>query len=218
VKCIADSSAERQFLPEVEEVRGGLLLGDWGYFSRAYLRSLDQAGGFFIVRAAPAINPLIVHAIGPNGQELNHYRNKRLKEVAGKLSRFEHLDMKVLFPCTGEPLDCRLVVHPNLRKDDTPRYLVTNLEPEAFTPQHVSDGYRLRWQVELLFKEWKSYANLHAFDTSNPPALMHDPGHVHRCVKRALAYLASNAQRAHPDRDRQTGRLKLGLDHLYRAA
>jgi hypothetical protein len=27
--------------------------------------------------------------------------------------------------------------------------------------------YRFRWQVELSFKEWKSYANLHKFDTGN---------------------------------------------------
>ena len=25
-----------------------------------------------------------------------------------------------------------------------------------------------QWDIELLFKEWKSHANLHAFDTSNP--------------------------------------------------
>ena len=31
----------------------------------------------------------------------------------------------------------------------------------------VGQLYRLRWQVELMFKEWKSYANLHAFDTNN---------------------------------------------------
>ncbi len=49
-------------------------------------------------------------------------------------------------------------------------------------------------------------------------ALMHDPRRVHRCVKRALTYLASNARRARPDRDRRTGRLKLGLEHLYGAA
>jgi hypothetical protein len=31
--------------------------------------------------------------------------------------------------------------------------------------QLICLGYKLCWQVELLFKEWKSYANLHIFDT-----------------------------------------------------
>ena len=35
-------------------------------------------------------------------------------------------------------------------------------------PKAVDQAYRLRWQIELLFKEWKSYANLHAFNTANP--------------------------------------------------
>ena len=44
--------------------------------------------------------------------------------------------------------------------------LVTNLARSRFSAEQVGQLYRLRWQVELLFKEWKSYANLHAFDTS----------------------------------------------------
>ena len=46
--------------------------------------------------------------------------------------------------------------------------LVTNLPSDAFTLAAVRDLYRLRWQIELLVKEWKSYANLHAFRTANP--------------------------------------------------
>jgi hypothetical protein len=36
-----------------------------------------------------------------------------------------------------------------------------------FPADLVSRLYCFRWQVELLFKEWKSYANLHRFDTAN---------------------------------------------------
>jgi len=258
-----DSSAERQFLPEVENLAGSLLLADRGYFARAYLRALDEAGGHFIVRAGSGINPLIVRAVGPDGRELKRFANRKLKDMLSKLSRFEHLDMTVQF---GR-WQCRLVVHPNLSPGAPPRYLVTNLDPRVFTPQHVSDGYRLRWQVELLFKEWKSYANLRAFDTSNPNiaegliwaalcaatlkrycahmteqllqvamsthtvakcahhllsavvrAIIHQPRAVNRCIQRLILYLASNAQRARPKRDIQTGRLKLGLEHVYASA
>jgi len=148
--------------------------------------------------------------------------------------------------------------------DGAPRYLLTNLEREAFSTEQISDGYRLRWQIELLFKEWKSHSNLHAFDTSNPNIaegliwaslcaatvkrycahvtqritrvamstrivakcirhvlgeilydLMHDQQHVQSSVGRAIDYLSRNARRAHPKRDRKTGRLKLGLEHVY---
>lgn len=261
-----DSSAERQFLPEAQEVAGGLLLADRGYFSRAYLQGVDNAGGHFIVRVGKSINPLIVHALDPEGREVKRLVNRRLKEVTGKFKRFEYLDLVVRFQTPDGPWECRLLVHPHLNAKEV-RYLATNLDPQLFTPEHVSDGYRLRWQIELLFKEWKSYAHLQAFDTANPHiaegliwaslcaatlkrycahitqrlfavamsthtvakcihhvlsdvlrALLHRPSELHRCIARALRYLALNAQRAHPKRDQRTGRLKLGLVHVYATA
>src|SRR2546422_680674 len=44
-------------------------------------------------------------------------------------------------------------------------YLLTNLPQSRYPLNTICLGYKLRWQVELLFKEWKSYANLHTFDT-----------------------------------------------------
>jgi hypothetical protein len=45
--------------------------------------------------------------------------------------------------------------------------LCTNLPRTPFSLDLVGRLYRFRWQIELLFKEWKSYANLHKFDTAN---------------------------------------------------
>jgi hypothetical protein len=122
--------------------------------------------------------------------------------------------------------------------------------------------------VELLFKEYKSHAELHAFRTADPhiaegliwaavaaatlqrfmahltqrvhareissqraakaasgaladlfKALAADrSGRIRRAFKAALAYLATNAQRAHPRRDRQTGRLQTELESIGIAA
>ena len=45
--------------------------------------------------------------------------------------------------------------------------LCTNLPRTPFSLDLVGRLYRFRWQIELCFKEWKSYANLHQFDTAN---------------------------------------------------
>ena len=79
-----DSSAERQFLPAVEEVAGGLLLADRGYFARPYFEALDTAGGYFIVRAGQGINPLIVAARRADGRRVKRFDKQRLKAVASK--------------------------------------------------------------------------------------------------------------------------------------
>ncbi len=267
VELTPDSASERASLPAAQGLTGDLLLADRGYFGAPYLQAVDTAGGGFIVRGKSDMNPLILKAIRSDGREVKRFRNRRLKEVKHLLSKYECLDLTVRF--TGNTLDqkqfeCRLVVHPNLRGNETPRYLVTNLDPEDFSPEQISDGYRLRWQIELLFKEWKSHGNLRAFDTGKHTIaegliwaslcaatvtrycahmtqrirrvamstrtvakcirhvlrdvlydLMHRPRQLHHSVERTIDYLAANGRRAHPKRDRKTGRLKQGIEHAY---
>jgi len=65
---------------------------------------------------------------------------------------------------THQPFRLRLIVSWNPQTQSFV-YLLTNLPHNRYTLHTICLGYKLRWQVELLFKEWKSYANLHAFDT-----------------------------------------------------
>jgi hypothetical protein len=69
--------------------------------------------------------------------------------------------------------------------------LLTNL-PRTFSADSVGHLYRLRWQIELLFKDWKSYANLHGFQTAHP-ALVEGLIWASLCaafLKRSLAHWA----------------------------
>jgi hypothetical protein len=161
-----DSASERHCLPEPEELIGALLLADRGYFCRHRLRAMGDSGAHFIVRAGATINPLIVSARRVDGGEVKSLRAVRLRQAKAQLARHGQLDMEVEFPMTGGPWRCRVVARAKA-SDGKPCYLVTNLSRDEFSATHVSDGYRLRWQIELLFKEWKSYANLRAFDTAN---------------------------------------------------
>jgi hypothetical protein len=58
-----------------------------------------------------------------------------------------------------------VIVLPGTEKTMT--RLCTNLPRTPFSIDLVARLYRFRWQIELVFKEWKSYANLHKFDTAN---------------------------------------------------
>ena len=34
--------------------------------------------------------------------------------------------------------------------------LITNVEQQVWTPQQAAQAYRVRWQIEIIFKSWKS--------------------------------------------------------------
>jgi len=259
-----DTTNEQAFLPEPASLRASVLLADRGYLDLHYLRRVQDAGGFFLIRAKAGMNPQVVEAFREDGKRLRSLRNKPLKAIHAKLPKRQRVELVVVWQVEEQPLRLRLLISWNRRTKEF-CYLVTNLPAKRYPLAMIYRAYKWRWQVELLFKEWKSYANLHAFDTENPAIVegliwtaiaaaalkrflaymtqllaqvpmstrkvamcaVHVLGAIVRALQsgdvaglsaaleEAVTYLACHAQRAHPKRDRQTGRSQLGLEPLF---
>ncbi len=260
VTLTPDKESEMHHAPAPNTMSGGLFLTDRMFFIKTYLAEIIAHGGYFIVKTKGVINPMIRQAHTREGGALKRFQNLPLKRVKSKVSKYQALDLDVAWE--GE-LEARVIVTWDA-KNKRPRYLVTNLPRAEFTLEQIGDAYRLGFQVELLFKEWKSYTSLHAFDTSKANiaegliwaalcaailkrycahlaqrlwqvpistrkvamclhhvlsdifhALIHSQRQLQKTLQRALHFLSLNAQRAHPKRDQRSGRLKLGLEHVY---
>jgi hypothetical protein len=64
---------------------------------------------------------------------------------------------------------CRLVIVPGPEQKQRP-YLTT-LSATEWAPRTLAETYRLRWQVELVFKELKQYLNLEALNSKDQHAV-----------------------------------------------
>jgi hypothetical protein len=259
-----DTTNEQAFLPEPAALRARLLLADRGYLDLHYLRRLQAAGGFFLIRAKAGMHPQVVEAFREDGKRLRALRNKPLKAIHAKLPKRQRVELVVEWPVEEHPLRLRLLISWN-RQTKEFCYLVTNLPAQRYPLDMIYRAYKWRWHVELLCKEWQSSANLHAFDTDNPAIvegliwtaiaaaalkrfLAHmtqlllevpmstrkvalwavhvfgrivqalktgDVAGLYDAIEAAIMYLACHAQRAHPKRDRHTGRSQLGLEPLF---
>jgi len=163
-----DTQSERTFLPKPDELKDQLLLADQGYGSARYFQAVDQAGGFYLIRVPQDWNPQVVGIW--HGAQLFPLRQSVALREWRALWPGQVLDVEVQWSVDGQPYVGRMVL---LRLADGKwMHLATNLPAAEFSSEAVLTGYRLRWQVELLFKEWKSYANLHQFETRSPSAAM----------------------------------------------
>lgn len=164
VELAADKEAERQFLPTPSSLKNCLLLADRGYTAVDYFEAVDHAQGAFIVRLSQAHQPW-VRAAWVDGKRVALPKPIRLPAFIARHAP-GHMDLDVEYERGNRLVGFRVVVLPSRAKTMT--RLCTNLPRTPFSADLVSRLYRFRWQVELLFKEWKSYANLHKFNTGNP--------------------------------------------------
>jgi hypothetical protein len=161
VEIAPDSEAERQFLPEPSMLKDRLLLADRGYPSTKYFDAVRENGGSFIVRLSRSHDPW-VHSAWVDGERVTLKKAVRLSRFIAQNSN-RRMDLDVEYERTEYCF--RVLVLPGREKTMT--RLCTNLPRRPFSFDLVSRLYRFRWQIELVFKEWKSYANLHKFDTAN---------------------------------------------------
>lgn len=159
-----DKEAERALGPKAEQLRDCLLLEDRGYEHRQFFIDMQSAGAFFIVRGNKAIRPIV--------REARDLRGGRLRHLEGKPLSWEALpsrsvDVEIEWGKGTQIYRGRLVAlyKRGQRSEKTFVYLHTNLKRTDFSALEIGRLYRLRWQVELLFKECKSHTNLHRFDT-----------------------------------------------------
>lgn len=159
-----DTDSEHEYCPAPESLRGDLLMADRGYLNLAYLREIDRHGGHFLVRAKSGLNPRVISAFYENGNLMKSCQDRDLQAIVSKCPKRQRAELEVEWLIDGEPFRSRLIVrwNPETKCFD---YLLSNLSQHKYPIDTLCLGYKLRWQVELLFKEWKSYTNLHKFDT-----------------------------------------------------
>jgi hypothetical protein len=91
--------------------------------------------------------------------------------------------------------------------------LMTNLPRRLFSTRIVLQAYRLRWQIELYFKELKSYANLHRFCTGKA-TIAEGLFWAALCVAFLKRYFAHACQLVCPGRDISTRRVAM-CGHVF---
>jgi len=148
-----NACSERDYLPPPQELVNKILVLDRGYPSWELFRELQTAGAYFVIRITGIWNPMVI------GQEM---RLKNFKSKVGTQS-FD-VDVKTK-SCEFGTMIYRCV---GLRKERSKAtaVIITNLPRNQFSHEDIGKIYGLRWQIEILFKQLKSYCNLHQYDTS----------------------------------------------------
>lgn len=159
---------------------GDLLLRDLGYVTTTYLKGVTQRNAYYINRLPTSLNVYFFN----NGE----LKQLSWAEIDRKMrqNEIDHLELDV-FLGKKEMLPSRLIIKPvpehvyqeRIKKTSkhakskgaqvTDEYkikahynlFITNTKQEQLSTQDIEKVYRLRWQIELVFKAWKSHVKIH---------------------------------------------------------
>jgi hypothetical protein len=157
--------------------RKSLLIRDLGFFSTLCIKKICEIGAYFISRLHIQAN---VH-INKDDKEpvdlIDYIRYKHKHQMHGSIDVFlgesERQPVRLIFYRTPEAIvniRKRNVWNNAKKKGRTPSQqilkwqeytlFITNLPEEMASTEMIGTIYRLRWDIELIFKTWKSHLRL----------------------------------------------------------
>lgn len=166
ISIAPDTVGERDFLPEPHELSGILLLQDSGYQDLERAADVAAAGGDVLSRAKNNLNPTVV-SLKLDDHFVHDVEGSKFKDCRW-MCEGHHVDLLGRWQKGRWEIEMRLVgvYDPD---HEGHLWLYTTLDSEDWSVQELHTLYRLRWQVELLFKELKSCCELKGFGTSKAP-------------------------------------------------
>ena len=207
-----DTHSERDCLPALHhDLSNTLMLKDAGYFELEDFMAVDDRGGSFVCRAPQSINPVVRKAIRSDGKNYHRFENQKLKDIVSRFPKDGHMDLDVEWP-QARGWTFRLAVAWDGKKQKWV-FIVTNLCRDSFSMNDVFRVYRLRWQIELFFKEVKSYACWHRFNTGCATLVVSLilASFTLVVLKRSLAHAAEQEM----DREISTRKVLMSGTHLF---
>ena len=158
--CDAETASETPLWHELVPTftSGVLYLFDLGFFERALFASAKAAGAHVLMRLKSTAKVKVVAHMSENGYaplpgwSLAYF----LSSVSRR--RGTVFDLDVTWGKGKEMLSLRLVGYAH--KATAIRWYLTTVPRNMLTARQVIQGYRLRWLIELLFRELKQSADL----------------------------------------------------------
>ncbi|MBM7539946.1 IS4 family transposase [Amphibacillus cookii] len=181
----SDQYAARELADTIEP--GDLILRDLGYFSGEHLKRIESRGGFYITRVP---SNMTFWTWNEKGQKLQIKPEEDAKQLKGGET--------IEYGCIQigkkgkNTLQARLIVQQlteeqqekregylqrrrrkgghtqSATKKNQIQILATNITRQQLEMQELYPIYSLRWQVEILFKTWKSLFDIDKVRAMNP--------------------------------------------------
>jgi hypothetical protein len=157
----------RKLVPKL--TRGVLYLFDLGFFERQLFADAQAAGAHVLMRLkANAKVRVVGHALDDGSKEMPSWSLKYYLQCVSR-RRGTVFDLDVMWGKGKEAILLRLVGVAHTSSNI--RWYLTTVPREMLSATQVIQGYRLRWLVELLFREIKQAADLGRSFTADPNAV-----------------------------------------------